>query len=283
MRSARCYTVSRRMFTPTEQLIGAIARGVNRRPALKRCSHVFLRRVGAAWVHYCSRNLLTVTTAEALTALTALDPDRGVIIASNHRSYADMYLLSSVMLPRCRWIERAYFPVRSEFIYDHPGGLLVNALVAGMAMYPPVYRQPARRALNRDTVAFLVNELGRRGTVVGMHPEGRRSTTADPYTLLPAQPGLGEIVHRARPLVIPAFIAGVPHDLLAGVRANFSRVSAPATITITFGEPLTFDEYRDAPTGARTSLRIAEAIRANIERLGALDREQRSTPRAPSA
>lgn len=267
------------MFTPTEQLIGAVARRVNQRPALKRCSHVFLRRVGAAWVHFCSRNLLRV---DNVAPLAALSPDRGVIIASNHRSYADMYLLSSVLLPRCGWIERTYFPVRSEFIYDHIGGLVANALIAGMAMYPPVYRQPARRALNRDTVAFLVNELGRRGTVVGMHPEGRRSTTADPYTLLPAQPGLGEIVHRAQPLVIPAFIAGVPDNLFAGIRANFrganfrgGRAAAPAEITITFGEPRTFDEYRDAPASARTSLRIAEAIRANIEQLGALDRERR--------
>jgi 1-acyl-sn-glycerol-3-phosphate acyltransferase len=268
------------MFTLTEQLIHAIARGVNHRPVFKRWSHAFLRTAGAAWVRYCSRNLLSIANVEVLDAL---DPDRGVILASNHRSYADMFLLSSVLLPRCGWIERMYFPVRSEFIYDRIGGLLANALVAGMAMYPPVYRQPARRALNRDSVAFLVNELRHPGTVVGMHPEGRRSTTADPYTLLPAQPGLGEIVHRARPIVIPAFIAGVPRDLLAGVRANFSRGSAPGTITITFGEPLTFDEYRDAPAGARTSLRIAEAIRAEIERLGALDRELRSTPRASGA
>ena len=62
-------------------------------------------------------------------------------------------------------------------------------------------------------------------------------------------------------MVIPAFIAGVPGNLLAGIRANFSRASAPATITITFGEPLTFDEYRDAPASARTYLRIAEAMR----------------------
>ncbi len=273
------------MFTPTEHLIHAIARGVNRRPILKRLSHTFLRTVGAAWVHYCSRNLLRVTGAEGLDALA---PDRGVVIASNHRSYADMYLLSSVLLPRCSWIARMYFPVRSEFIYDRIGGLLANALVAGMAMYPPVYRQPARRALNRDTVAFLVDELRRPGTVVGMHPEGRRSTTADPYTLLPAQPGIGEIVHRAQPIVIPAFIAGVPRDLLAGLRANFGRANsgreiAPATITITFGEPLTFDQYRDAPAGARTSLRIADAIRAEIERIGARDRQRRSTPRASGA
>jgi 1-acyl-sn-glycerol-3-phosphate acyltransferase len=268
---------SRSMFTPTERLIHALARGVNHRPVLKRWSHVFLRRVGAAWVHYCSRNLLRITGVEALAPL---DPDRGVIVASNHRSYADMYLLSSVLLPRCGWIERMYFPVRSEFVYDRIGGAVVNALVAGMAMYPPVYRQPARRALNRDTLAFLVDELRRPGTVVGMHPEGRRSTTADPYTLLPAQPGIGEIVHRARPIVVPAFIAGVPRDLLGGLRSNFRRDAAPATITISFGEPLTFDAYRDAPAGARTSLRIAEAIRADIERLGALDRERRSTSEA---
>lgn len=262
------------MFTHTEQLIHAVARGVNHRPVLKRWSHAFLRTAGAAWVHYCSRNLLRITNAEALDALA---PNRGVIIASNHRSYADMYLLSSVLLPRCGWIERTYFPVRSEYIYDRIGGLLVNALVAGMAMYPPVYRQPARRALNRDTVAFLVNELRRPGTLVGMHPEGRRSTTADPYTLLPAQPGLGEIVHGAQPIVIPAFIAGVPRDLLAALRANFRRGSDPATITITFGEALTFDGYRDAPAGARTSLRIAEQIREEIHRLGARDREMRLT------
>lgn len=260
------------MLRPTERLIHAIARGVNHRPVLKRCSHAFLRTVGAKWVHYCSRNLLRVINLEALAGL---EPDRGVVIASNHRSYADMYLVSSVLLPRCGWIERMYFPVRSEFVYDRIGGLVVNALVAGMAMYPPVYRQPARRALNRDTVDFLVNELRRPGTVVGMHPEGRRSTTADPYTLLPAQPGLGEIVHRAQPIVVPAFIAGVPEELVAGVRANFGRGGTPPTITITFGEPSSLDEYRDAPAGARTSLRIATAIRADIERLGALDRELR--------
>jgi 1-acyl-sn-glycerol-3-phosphate acyltransferase len=260
------------MLTATERLIHAVARGVNHRPVLKRWSHGFLRTVGASWVHYCSRNLLQVTN---LDALAALDPDRGVIIASNHRSYADMYLVSSVLLPRCGWIERMYFPVRSEFIYDRIGGLVVNAVVAGMAMYPPVYRQPARRALNRETVDFVVNELRRPGTVVGMHPEGRRSTTADPYTLLPAQPGIGEIVHRARPVVVPAFIAGVPQELVAGVRANFGRGGAPPAITIAFGEPRTLDEYADAPPGAKTSLRIAEAIRADIERLGARDRELR--------
>jgi 1-acyl-sn-glycerol-3-phosphate acyltransferase len=262
------------MFTTTERLIRAVARGVNHRPLLKGWSHAFLRTVGATWVHYCSRNILDITNAEVLEALA---PDRGVVIASNHRSFFDMYLLSSVLLRRCGWIERMYFPVRHEYFYDRLDGLLVNALMSGLAMYPPVYREAGRRPLNRETVAFVVDELRRPGTVVGVHPEGRRSTTADPYTLLPAQPGLGEIVHRARPLVITAFIAGVPGDLPTALRANFSGGGATATISITFGAPLALDEYWDAPAGSRTSLRIAQAIRADIERLGAIDRQRRST------
>ena len=57
-------------------------------------------------------------------------------------------------------------------------------------------------------------------------------------------------------------------------RANFNRTGAP--ITITFGAPLKLDEYLDAPPGPRQSLRIAQAIRTEIEALGAVDRQVRS-------
>jgi len=233
-----------------------------------------LRTAGAGWVRFCSRNLLRIRNAEVLDTLPR---ERSVVIASNHRSYADMYLLSSVVLPRARWIERAYFPVRTEYIYERIGGLLLNALASGLAMYPPIYRQPARRALNRDSLTFLVDELRRPGTLVGMHPEGRRGTSADPYLLLPAQPGIGEIVHRAGPIVVPAFINGLPDDLFAALKANFNASLPPVAITMTFGAPLTFDEERAAPPGARSSLRIAEAIRSDIGRLGEADRQLRAT------
>jgi 1-acyl-sn-glycerol-3-phosphate acyltransferase len=138
-----------------------------------------------------------------------------------------------------------------------------------------VYRDASRRSLNREMVAFVVDQLRRRGTVVGLHPEGRRGTGPDPYTLLPAQPGLGEIVHRARPVVVPAFIAGMPDPLLSGLRANFRRAPGPP-ITMTFGAPVEVSAFDAAPAGARTSLRIAQTIRAEIERLGELDRAQRA-------
>jgi 1-acyl-sn-glycerol-3-phosphate acyltransferase len=258
-------------FTITERLIRSIARQVNVRPPLKRTMHAYLRTVGANWVHYCTRQLLHVTNADVLDTLR---PDRGLVIASNHRSFYDMYLLSSVLLRRCRWIERMYFPVRSEYFYERLDGLLLNALLSGVSMYPPIYRDAARRPLNRDSLAFVVDELRHHGTVVGLHPEGRRSQTGDPYTLLPAQPGLGEIVHHARPIVLPVFIDVRSSDFVAQIRGNFDRTGSP--ITITFGAPINLDAYLDAPYGSRHSLRIARAIHAEIEGLGAIDRQVRS-------
>jgi len=258
-------------FNATERVIRAIARQVNESPALKRTMHAYLRVVGASSVYYGTRHLLHVTNAEVLDTLPR---DRGVVIASNHRSLCDMYVVSSVLLRRCDWIRRLYFPVRSEYIYERWGGLFLNVLMSGLSMYPPIYRDAARRSLNRDTLAFVVDELSRPGTVVGLHPEGRRSLTDDPYTLLPAQPGLGEIVRRARPLVLPVFILGLSSDVVDQARANLKRTGPP--ITITFGAPLQLDQYLASPAGPRQSLRISQAIRTEIEALGAVDRQLRS-------
>jgi 1-acyl-sn-glycerol-3-phosphate acyltransferase len=259
-------------FTTTERLIRAMARAVNTRPALKRAAHAYLRSAGATGVHLGTRRLLRVTNADVLDTL---QPDRGVIVASNHRSLCDMYVVSSVLLRRCAWIERLYFPVRTENIYDRWDGLLLNLLLSGVSMYPPIYRDRARRTLNRDAIAFVVDELKRPGTVVGLHPEGRRSFSDDPYTLLPAQPGVGEIVLRARPLVLPVFILGLSADLVTQVRATVAGTAAP--ITITFGAPLDLDAYVDAAPGPRSSLRIAQAIRAELTALGAIDRQIRGS------
>jgi 1-acyl-sn-glycerol-3-phosphate acyltransferase len=265
-------------LTATERLIRAIARQVNERPGLKRASHTYMRTAGPPVVRLFTRNLLQVTNPGALDALC---PERGVIVASNHRSFTDMYVLSYVLLQRCSWIKRLYFPVRAEYFYERLDALFLNAFVSGFSMYPPIYRDAARRPLNRDALAFVVDELRRPGTIVGFHPEGRRNLTDDPYTLLPAQPGLGEIVHRARPLVLPVFILGLSNDLMAQARGNFNRSGSP--ITITFGAPANLDAYLDAPPGPRQSLRIAQAIRAEIESLGSVDRQVRSRLRAASA
>src|SRR5207247_2407339 len=131
---------------------------------------------------------------EGLEDLIRLVPHTGVMLVSNHRSFFDQYamLLACYMGP-VPWAKQLYFPVRSNFFYDQPLGVVVNAAVAGGAMYPPIYRQAERRALNDDALAKMVAILRQPGNVLGMHPEGTRGKGPDPYQFLPAQPGVGKV------------------------------------------------------------------------------------------
>jgi 1-acyl-sn-glycerol-3-phosphate acyltransferase len=244
-----------------------IADTVNRRPALKRAAHAFLASVGRTWVHYCTRNLLHVYGLEHLTSLA---PDRGVMLVANHRSFFDLYVVSSVLLRKTSWVEGMYFPVRSDYFYERPDGVLVNAVMSAMAMYPPVLRDPARRAFNEYTVDFLAEALQKPGTVVGFHPEGTRNKGEDPYTLLPAHVGAGQIIYRARPIVLPVFVLGLSNDLLGQMRGNFARTGDP--ITMVFGKPLDLEGYFAEPAKLRTYKRIADRVHADLTQLGEQER-----------
>src|SRR5262245_42903059 len=134
------------LLEPFERFAFEFTDRVNRSPRLKRWSHAFLRSAGAAWVYHCSKYLNHFYQLENRPTRR---PDRGVIVVSNHRSFFDMYSISSVMLRHTTWIEGMYFPVRSDYFYERVDGIVVNAIMAGMAMYPPVLRQPARRAFNQ--------------------------------------------------------------------------------------------------------------------------------------
>jgi len=257
-----------------ERVAFALADTMNRRPALKRAGHAFLRSVGATWVHVCSRNLQTVWGLEDLRALR---PERGLIIAANHTSFFDCYVIASVLLRNTDWVERMYFPVKSTYFYERLDGVLVNALMSAMAMYPPVMREPHQRELNKHSVDYLVYVLGQRGTVVGIHPEGTRNKTGDPYTLLPAQPGIGQIAYHARAEVLPVFVLGLSNDFARQVRSNFARDPAKrgAPITMVFGRPVALDAFYGQAPRLRTYMGIARHVRDEITKLGADERRRR--------
>jgi 1-acyl-sn-glycerol-3-phosphate acyltransferase len=201
----------------------------------------FLRGVSYVWVRAAIARRVLV---EGLEAAMALRPDTGVMLVSNHRSFFDQYamLLACYMGP-VPWAKRLFFPVRSNFFYDQPLGIAVNAAVAGGAMYPPIYRQADRRALNDDALDRMVEIVRRPGNVLGMHPEGTRGKGPDPYQFLPAQPGVGKLALLAQPLVLPVFIHGLGNDLVDDIRANFTRdARGSRAIVAVFGPPV---DYRD--------------------------------------
>jgi 1-acyl-sn-glycerol-3-phosphate acyltransferase len=201
----------------------------------------FLRGVSYVWVR---AGLARRMFVEGLDDLMALRPDTGVMLVSNHRSFFDQYamLLACYMGP-VPWAKRLYFPVRSNFFYDQPLGIVVNAAVAAGAMYPPIFRQSDRRALNDDALDRMVEIVRQPGNVLGMHPEGTRGKGPDPYTFLPAQPGVGKLALIARPVVIPAFILGLGNNVVEDIRLNYSRdARGPGAIITVFGAPVDYSD-----------------------------------------
>ena len=260
-----------------EKTAFAICDRVNRSPRLKTAAHTFLKTVGASWVYHCTKHLQQVY---GLDELRKLDPDRGVMIVANHRSFFDLYVVTSVLLRECRWVEQMYFPVRADYWYERVDGVLANAVMSALAMYPPVLRKPEKRAFNQYTVDYITEVCLRRGTVVGMHPEGTRNKTDDPYTLLPAQPGIGQIVRQSQPIVLPVFILGLGNDLPKQVKGNFDGKGEP--ITIVFGAPLDMQRFYDQPSRLRTYMNVSHHLRDELGKLGEVERAIRKRAGFPT-
>src|SRR3989454_12755917 len=108
-------------------------------------------------------------------------------------------------------------------------------------MSPPFCRAPEKKAMNRRSLDILLEKLRTPGEMVGFHPEGTRNKTDDPYTLMPAQPGVGELALKARPAIVPAFILGMTNHFWTGVKANRRR---EPTVIAGFGKPVELPEIR---------------------------------------
>jgi 1-acyl-sn-glycerol-3-phosphate acyltransferase len=259
-----------KLLNLTERVCFEIADAVNRRPVLKRAANLFQGTVGQTWVHYATRNLVH---SQGLERLKALRPERGVFLVCNHRSFFDFYCISSVLLRACSWVRGIYFPVRSNFFYEGPAGVVVNMVMSAWAMYPPVLRAPSKRGFNTFTLDAVDALLQGPGNVIGYHPEGRRGTGPDPYELLPASIGTGSIVYRARPVVIPVFTLGLINNLPKQVVGNFTGDGEP--VTMIFGEPLDLERFYAMPAEPETYKAIAEHIRDAIIALSVEERALR--------
>lgn len=265
------------LLRPIERACFEIADTVHRTPAIQSVVLPFQRRVGRAWVSASTGRLRHVSGAEHVRDL---DPDRGVVFVSNHRSFFDFYVITSVLYDTAAWLERIYFPVRSTFFYDGPLGVFVNAAMSGWAMFPPVMRGEKKRPFNRYTTDFVVDALQTRGNVVGYHPEGTRSKGDDPYELLPAQQGIGNILHRAKPIVVPVFTLGLINNFPKQILSNFDGSGAP--ITMVFGEAMDLSRFDAMPDVPETWRAIADTVRDTLVALGETERAFRAREGLPA-
>lgn len=270
MRHHNLLTAGEGKLTRTERLqIELIRRsfeleGADR--ALRWCQ----QRIGSRWISWVTRNLHHIHHTERLDSTRG---ESSFILVANHRSFFDLYLITAELI-RLGMRHRIVFPVRSEFFYDNPLGLVVNGAMSFFAMYPPIFRDPARASLNLVGLDEL-GELLRRGrTFVGVHPEGRRNKSTDPYSLLPGQSGVGRLIRQAGVPVIPAFTNGLRTEgLLQQIRGNFDGTGE--TIHTVFGNPIDFGDRLARPPSPRLYREIIEVVMTHLGALGAEERELR--------
>ncbi|HEY0252788.1 MAG TPA: 1-acyl-sn-glycerol-3-phosphate acyltransferase [Kofleriaceae bacterium] len=234
----------------------------------------FLRGVSYAWVRACIADRIL---ADGLDDLLSLKPDTGIMLVSNHRSFFDQYimLLACFMGP-APWAKHLSSPVRANFFYDSPAGMLVNAAIAGGAMYPPIFRQAERRQLNDDALDKMVEIVRQPGNVLGMHPEGTRGKGPDPYKFLPAQPGVGKLALVGKPMVIPAFILGLGNNIVEDVRQNYTKQArGDHAVIVKFGKPIDYQDLMAEKPRPTLYKKCADRFMAEIKKLSEGERELR--------
>jgi 1-acyl-sn-glycerol-3-phosphate acyltransferase len=230
------------------------------------------RHIGSLWIKICTYNLMNVYGIENVENT---DVEKPLLLVANHRSFFDMYTVSSVLFRQTKRPMKLYFPVRAKFFYTNPLGWFVNLVMGWFSMYPPFFREEKeaeKREFDKYSLRRLVQLSSEgRATVIGFHPEGKRNLNADPYEFLPAQPGVGAVIIKAKPQVIPVFIAGLGNDLPKQVLGNWT---GGEKVRIWFGEPVDLNAFYEKSDRLRTHKEIGDFLMTKIGELGALDRDQ---------
>ena len=208
---------------------------------------------------------------EGLDNLLSFTPQSRIIMVSNHRSFFDFFIISWVTYRLTKMGTRSVFPVRSTFFYESILGILVNFIIGGMAMFPPIMRSRDKRAFNRFALNRVKRELEIPGTVVGMHPEGQRKKDGDAYTFLKPKPGVGELALESKGItVIPIFVNGLSNNLLREMKLNLFAVKGNE-IDVVIGTPIDFSDFEGRETEHESHI---EATQRCMDAIRALSEEQ---------
>jgi 1-acyl-sn-glycerol-3-phosphate acyltransferase len=261
-------------LTPLERAQIRFVRASLRPGPLDQGIRALQRTVGQWWIRAVTARVRHV---HGIERVPAHDPAGSVILVANHRSFFDLYVATAELVSR-GLPQRILFPVRSNFFYDHPLGPAVNGMMSFFAMYPPIFRERRRAALNLASLDEVAGLLRRGGFLVGVHPEGTRKKDDDPYTFLPAQSGVGRIIYKAPDVpVVPVFVNGLGNDLAAQVAGGLAGTAPP--VHVVYGAPIDFGALRAAPPGPRTYRLMAERCLDVIGELGAEERHARARRR----
>jgi 1-acyl-sn-glycerol-3-phosphate acyltransferase len=165
--------------------------------------------------------------------------DGGLIVASNHRSFLDPFIIGA-LLP---WRRRIQFVAKVELFEKRWQGWLLSRLGAF----------PIRRGQSDEAAMETARVAVERGGTVVIFPEGTRIRTGSLGT---PKRGVGRLALESGASVLPIAVCGTEH-----VRRGW-RIR-PRKVRLRVGQPMTFPRTeRPSPTLAAT---VTDRIWPNIE------------------
>ena len=189
-----------------------------------------------------------------------------LIIASNHLSVIDSFIIPLAVLPR-----RVTTLTKAEY-FEGTGvkGAFARWFLTSMG-YVPVRRGDGRAALGSLDQGVEIIETGRAFT---LYPEGTRSEDGRLYR---GKVGIGALVLSTGAPVLPLGIIGTEQMQPVGKKLPnpFSRV------TVRIGEPMEFGQYAEDPPG-RARRMIADEVTEAIQKLSGQEYAGVYNDRAPS-
>ena len=188
----------------------------------------------------------------------------GVILASNHLSFADSMVIP-IVAPR-----RVAFLAKSDY-FTGTGvkGALSRAWFEGMGMLP-VDRDDSKAALASLDTALQVLA---RGEAFGIYPEGTRSRDGRLYR---GRTGVAHLALTAGVPVVPVGLVGT--DKLQPVGSSLPRV---VRVSVSFGAPIhVAGRYDGVPLG-RARREVTDQIMAAIQELSGQEPAGVYNERAP--
>ncbi len=198
--------------------------------------------------------------------LENVPPTGGVILASNHLSFADSVVIP-IVVPR-----KVVFLAKSDY-FTAPGlgGALQRAWFEGLGMLP-VDREDTRAALTSLDTAMAVLA---RGEAFGIYPEGTRSRDGRLYR---GRTGVAHLALTAGVPVVPVGLRGT--EELQPVGAKLPRL---VKIRVSLGEPIDFKSRYDGVPAGRARREATDEIMAAIQQLSGQERAGSYNDRAPDA
>jgi 1-acyl-sn-glycerol-3-phosphate acyltransferase len=167
-------------------------------------------------------------------------PERGaVILAPNHFSYMDHFLLGCMLRRKVRFMGKSQLFIGALGWFYSQGGVF-----------------PVRRGARDDETFITAETILDRGGVVAMYCEGGRSRTGELQAR--AKPGIGRLALESGAPVVPVAIVG------SSKIRNWKRLRFPA-VTVEYGNPMHFDVEMSPPSERRQE--VADAIFEEIKTL----------------